>query len=88
MPSYHLSKDAAQAPDVHSCGVVFATQKDFRCSVPQGHHLGDKSRKVRVGKGAWRFPHLSSSTLFCSQPLNKQLPSLHPFPPSDFPQGK
>lgn len=42
-PPYHFGKDAAQAPDVHGCGVVLAAQKNLRCSVPEGHHLGNKT---------------------------------------------
>lgn len=52
MPPYHLSKDAAQAPDIYGCGVVLAAQKDFRCSVPQGHHLGTRARRGEVVHGA------------------------------------
>lgn len=63
MPPYHLSKDTAQAPDVHSCGIIFAAQKNFRCSVPQGYHLGTKVGRGGMVYGTWRFPHLSSPTL-------------------------
>lgn len=61
---YHLSKDAAKAPDVHSCRVVFAAQKDFRCSVPQGHHLRTKVGRGGLVYAAWRF-YLSSPALLC-----------------------
>lgn len=80
MPLYHLSKDAAQAPDVHSCGVVFAAQKDFRCSVPQGHHLGTKIGRVRGGVWGMEIPtpQLPSTTLCLL--TSSFFPSILPFP--------
>lgn len=35
----HLAEDAADGPDIHSSGVLLATEKDLRCTVPQGNNL-------------------------------------------------
>ena len=35
----HLSKDAAQRPDINWSGVMLGPQQYFRSSVPQCHHL-------------------------------------------------
>jgi hypothetical protein len=36
---YHLSEDAANGPDVHSGGVLLATEEDLGGAVPQGYYL-------------------------------------------------
>ena len=35
----HLCKDAADAPEVHRCGVVLSAQQDFRGPIPEGDDL-------------------------------------------------
>ena len=65
--AYHFSKYAANAPDVHRCGVILRPEEELGGSVPQGYHLcyreedkegggmekGRKGKRVRREEG-WR----------------------------------
>lgn len=35
----HLSKDAADAPDVYRCGIKMRPQQDLRCPIQERHNL-------------------------------------------------
>lgn len=42
---HHFSEYATNRPYIHRCGVVTRTEKYFRCSVPQSHHLKKRRQK-------------------------------------------
>lgn len=37
--THHFCKNTTKTPDINRRGIKFATQQDFRCSVPQSHNF-------------------------------------------------
>lgn len=49
LSQYHFCKDATNAPDIHSCRIELAAQKDLGGAIPECHHLWGQEKQPRSG---------------------------------------